>query len=70
MPKNLRSNAASSLILKAPAFSTPGASLAPGSETELWEPPFERWIRLADHLLTGWTCESDVPARATPSSES
>jgi hypothetical protein len=22
-----------------------------GPDTELWEPPFERWIRLADALL-------------------
>lgn len=21
---------------------------------ELWEPPFERWLRLADHLLRDW----------------
>jgi hypothetical protein len=24
------------------------------SEMELWEPPFERWMKLADDLLTGW----------------
>jgi hypothetical protein len=22
--------------------------------TELWEPPFERWLRLADDLLRDW----------------
>ena len=26
--------------------------LAP--EVELWEPPFERWLRLADDLLRDW----------------
>ena len=23
-------------------------------EVELWEPPFERWLRLADDLLRDW----------------
>jgi hypothetical protein len=23
-------------------------------ELELWEPPFERWLRLADDLLRDW----------------
>jgi hypothetical protein len=26
----------------------------PDSETEVWEPPFERWMRLADDLLREW----------------
>ena len=26
----------------------------PGPELELWEPPFERWLRLADDLLRDW----------------
>jgi len=25
-----------------------------GSELELWEPPFEPWLRLADDLLRDW----------------
>jgi hypothetical protein len=25
-----------------------------GPELELWEPPFERWLRLADDLLRDW----------------
>lgn len=28
--------------------------------TELWEPPFERWLKLADDLLRDW------PAPAPP----
>jgi hypothetical protein len=28
--------------------------LQPGPELELWEPPFERWLRLADDLLRDW----------------
>jgi len=29
-------------------------SNAPQQPIELWEPPFERWIRLADDLLRDW----------------
>jgi hypothetical protein len=29
-------------------------SLQQPIETELWEPPFERWLRLADDLLRDW----------------
>jgi len=29
-------------------------SNAPQHPIELWEPPFERWIRLADDLLRDW----------------
>jgi hypothetical protein len=25
-----------------------------GPEMELWEPPFERWLKLADELLHQW----------------
>jgi hypothetical protein len=33
-----------------------------GSEMDVWEPPFERWIKLADDLLTGWVCvNASVP---------
>jgi hypothetical protein len=28
--------------------------LQSGPELELWEPPFERWLRLADDLLRDW----------------
>jgi hypothetical protein len=28
--------------------------LQSGPELELWEPPFERWMRLADDLLRDW----------------
>ena len=28
---------------------------------ELWEAPFERWLRLADHLLRDWPRTSPVP---------
>jgi hypothetical protein len=24
------------------------------SDLEPWDPPFERWLRLADHLLRDW----------------
>ncbi|PYV81460.1 MAG: hypothetical protein DMG93_15255 [Acidobacteria bacterium] len=24
------------------------------SDPEPWEPPFERWLKLADHLLRDW----------------
>jgi hypothetical protein len=27
-------------------------------ETDIWEPPFERWMKLADDLLSGWMCEA------------
>ena len=27
----------------------------PGPEMELWEPPFERWLKLADELLHEWS---------------
>jgi len=29
-----------------------------GSETDVWDPPFERWMKLADDLLSGWMCEA------------
>jgi hypothetical protein len=36
------------------------------SDIDVWEPPFERWMKLADSLLTGWVCvNGSVPqARA------
>jgi len=27
-------------------------------EIDIWEPPFERWMKLADDLLSGWMCEA------------
>jgi hypothetical protein len=27
-------------------------------EIDIWEPPFERWMKLADDLLSGWVCET------------
>lgn len=27
-------------------------------EIDVWEPPFERWMKLADDLLSGWMCEA------------
>jgi hypothetical protein len=27
---------------------------ATAPEVELWEPPFERWLRMADDLLRDW----------------
>lgn len=30
------------------------AGLTAEPEVELWEPPFERWLRLADDLLRDW----------------
>lgn len=34
------------------------------ADMDVWEPPFERWIRLADNLLTGWVCiNGRVPQR-------
>ena len=40
-----------------------------GPETELWEPPFERWLRLADRLLGNDAApdENTFPRRAEPS---
>ena len=31
-----------------------GQGARPDPELELWEPPFERWLRLADDLLRDW----------------
>lgn len=28
---------------------------------EVWEAPFERWLRLADHLLRDWPGTGPVP---------
>ncbi len=28
---------------------------------ELWEAPFERWMRLADHLLRDWPGAAPLP---------
>jgi hypothetical protein len=34
------------------------------SDVDVWEPPFERWIKLADNLLTGWVCvNASLPQR-------
>jgi hypothetical protein len=33
-------------------------------ELELWEPPFERWLRLADDLLRDWPHGPAVSQRA------
>jgi len=35
---------------KPPQVPTP----PPQQPIELWEPPFERWIRMADDLLRDW----------------
>jgi hypothetical protein len=37
-------------------------------ETDIWEPPFERWMKLADDLLSGWMCEASFgqPGRLNP----
>lgn len=37
-------------------------------ETDVWEPPFERWMKLADDLLSGWMCEASFgqPRRLKP----
>jgi hypothetical protein len=32
------------------------------SDTEPWDPPFERWLRLADHLLRDWP-DTGTPCR-------
>ena len=31
-----------------------GQKLEYVSDLESWDPPFERWLRLADHLLRDW----------------
>ena len=31
-----------------------GKKLDHSSDLESWDPPFERWLRLADHLLRDW----------------
>ena len=33
-----------------------------GPELEPWEPPFERWVRLADDLLRDWH-HGSIPER-------
>jgi hypothetical protein len=37
-------------------------------EIDIWEPPFERWMKLADDLLSGWMCEASFgqPRRLNP----
>jgi len=37
-------------------------------EMDLWEPPFERWMRLADDLLRGDLIESCQEGRVLPPS--
>jgi hypothetical protein len=32
-------------------------------EIDIWEPPFERWMKLADDLLSGWMCEASPSQR-------
>ena len=39
-----------------------------GPEMELWEPPFERWMRLADDLLRGESMERCQHGRDLPPS--
>ena len=33
----------------------------PDPDTEIWEPPFERWMRLADDLLQQWPTSTSPP---------
>ena len=34
----------------------------PGSEVGVWDPPFERWMRMADELLgSGWVALPKAP---------
>ena len=41
--------------MSSPPASIPNFCTYPSdSETEVWEPPFERWLRLADDLLREW----------------
>jgi hypothetical protein len=41
--------------ISSPRTSIPDFCTSPcDSEMELWEPPFERWLRLADDLLREW----------------
>jgi hypothetical protein len=47
-----QSGSRSSLVAEAQLPLTQGPQSGP--ELELWEPPFERWIRLADDLLRDW----------------
>ena len=58
-----------------PSFKTaanPEIPLVPlnehGPDMELWEPPFERWLRLADELLGNGVApgENTLPSRAEP----
>jgi hypothetical protein len=37
----------------------------PGCDMELWEPPFERWIRLADSLLGDTALPAKTPRPQT-----
>ena len=40
----------------------PNFNLKHELEAEVWEPPFERWMKLADDLLSGWVCEASFGA--------
>jgi hypothetical protein len=31
------------------------------SEPEVWEPPFERWMQMADDLLRHWPHSTEAP---------
>ena len=43
-----------------PTVSSAGDRDSSSAEMELWEPPFERWLKLADDLLRDWS--SRLPA--------
>jgi hypothetical protein len=57
-PKNVVSTSSAS----------PPKFLSKQPEIDIWEPPFERWMKLADDLLSGWVCEasSGEPQRLKP----
>jgi hypothetical protein len=47
-----QSGSRSSFVGEGPLRLTQGLQSGPG--LEMWEPPFERWLRLADDLLRDW----------------
>jgi hypothetical protein len=48
--------------ISSPPASIPNFCTSSDSDTEVWEPPFERWLRLADDLLREWP-NKEAPRR-------
>ena len=53
--------------ISSPPSSSPNFCTCPSdSEREVWEPPFERWLRLADDLLREWPSRKRHDATSEP----